>query len=112
MADHRAEGWASVVSRRSEVRFVFDASPRSSLPESEARERANKTAVWGSALLLSTGRCQSDLASTSLRVIGFLLLDGLVTWANVGTGSKRKHAEAGSVAKSSTLLSLESGWSC
>ena len=26
--------------------------------------------------------------------IGVRLLDGLVTWANVGTGSRRKHAEA------------------
>ena len=41
--------------------------------------------------------------------IGVHLLDGLVTWANVGTGSKRKHAEAGAFFKWSTFLSV--GWS-
>ena len=41
--------------------------------------------------------------------IGVHLLDGLVTWATVGTGSRRKHAEARAFAKSST--SLRRGWS-
>ena len=43
-------------------------------------EGANKTAIWGSALLVSTGRCRFD---QDQRLV--ILLDGPVTWANVGT---------------------------